>query len=427
MSGTQIPTAAPPARRLRASTLPPCAAATSATIDSPSPLPGSDRALSERWNRSKINSSSACSIPGPRSLTSIDSPSATASVAAVVLTVTSTGVPTGENLQALSTRFRTARAIRSRRHTTPVGVSEPANPMLTERPQRLATRSDSARVSATMSTSSGSWSDSTPPATSSTSSTSLDSSSASASRSATTLPTVAGSISCTPRNENRFVRNDVMGVRNSWPASCTRRRWRSEDRANDESISSNARPSRPVSSSPSRGTSAWRSPDDATLSAAEVSRVSRSVIDRASRAPTRPDTAATAADTTRILRRSDASTRSTSSRLRAAIKAPRESPSDLVRMREETPCTASSRNSTIPAWALRATSRSVSETGSDGPSGPDRVAPSGPRYCRSISRTELNRSMGATRTGAPRAGATPLIAASRELSTSSCRPCAVAR
>ncbi len=60
-------------------------------------------------------------------------------------------------------------------------------------------------------------------------------------------------------SRSTLVRSEVSGVRSSWPASVTRRLWRSREADRAVSISLNALASRAISSAPSTGSGSSRS------------------------------------------------------------------------------------------------------------------------------------------------------------------------
>ena len=201
---------------------PPCAAITSATTASPRPLPPAsrERPSSRRTNRSVTRSRSSMGMPGPSSSTSMvtvgDGPDDT-----------STAIDTDDSAcrAAFATTWSSARraASASTWMSTVGGSSTISMPTRRRRPATSRTRSSTASDSLVCRRSSSRDS-------SSRSSTSCCRRSVSRStRSATSSQSPVVSSASWRRATSSSARITAMGVRSSWAASLTRRRFESLD------------------------------------------------------------------------------------------------------------------------------------------------------------------------------------------------------
>ena len=266
----------PPAGDSPTSTRPPCWATTCRTIARPSPEPGIERDSSDRQKRSKTCGLSAASIPGPSSST-VRTPAASRTVMVP---------PGGLHFAALSSRLVMARsspvaspcAVHDSRRTS---NSSPGARRRTLVAARSATSPRSSEAMAVSVSSSRARTTRSPTRTVSSPICARTSSSSSRRAASGSPPAPVGSApvgsapvgsapsACASRS--RLVRSEVSGVRSSWLASATRRRWRSRDAARAPSIWLNAAASRAISSSPST-CSGVRSSVTAIVSTERVSR-----------------------------------------------------------------------------------------------------------------------------------------------------------
>ncbi len=290
-------------------------------------------------------------------------------------------VPCWSNLAAFSTRLEMARW---RAEGRPSTVVSPATETRTSRPvrRRACTATSSAR-SARSTGRTGSVSD-WPAARSTSSLTRSVSSRDSVARSSTSSSRTRGGSSSIRPSMEMLVRSEVSGVRSSWPASWTRRRWSSSDWASRSSMRSKARPRRPTSPAPVTGTWMDSRRVRATASAASVRATRRRVMRWASHQPKRPAAKTTATICQAVRRCSSRSRSSVSLNSWATCTAPRPPPSETVAMRYMSwPASMSACSTLCPAACRSAVRRSSPVTGRAGRPGSS-TEPSGPRTCTTV-------------------------------------------
>ena len=208
------------------------------------------RASRDRWNLSNTSSLSSSGIPGPWSDTVS---SITASDTSRIRTVT---VPSGGlHLAALSHTLSTARSIPAESPYEYQGVNSTSNSTSCRRRRTLSSARSTASDTATGSSSTSPESSRASSTRSPTSWLSSEiwpiTSTSSALRSASGMDGAPGRLAA--MSSSTFVRRLVSGVLSSWPASATRRAWRSRLSPRATSIWLKLLVRRAISSSPATG------------------------------------------------------------------------------------------------------------------------------------------------------------------------------
>ncbi len=269
----------PPSARANV-TSPPACCTVRATIDRPSPEPGSARALGERQKRSKTWGSSSAGMPGPWSRT-VRTPSARR---------TSIVPPRGLNFTALSRTLTTARSSAEGSARTNQGCTSAM--IDSSGPRSRARRSADSTVSCQatiwvrpecwpVSGRDSSWRS---PMSAASSVICAFTDARSALRSASGMGRPVSSLRV---RSSMLVRSEVSGVRSSWPASAMSCCWSSRELARAEVIELKEWESRATSSSLSSSTG-MRTPRSSVRATCSTASVSLSMGRRPARATASP-------------------------------------------------------------------------------------------------------------------------------------------